>query len=96
MRKVFELKEGCMARAFDNEPTFVLLARDVAAPAAIRAWVAERLRLGKNTVEDAQLIEALHCANLMEMEQQGWHKEARMDKLGITQQDIAETMPERP
>lgn len=57
--------KSCMSRAHDEEMTFVLLARDAAAPVAIRAWVAERLRLGKNTADDPQIAEALECARKM-------------------------------
>ncbi len=38
---------SCLNRARDDEMTFVLLGRDAAAPAAIRAWAEERIRLGK-------------------------------------------------
>ena len=51
---------------------FVLLGRDAAAPVAIRAWVAERLRLGKNVATDAQIVEALDCAKTMEAEGRKW------------------------
>jgi len=47
---------------------FVLLGRDKAAPFAIRAWVAERIRLGKNKPDDPQIAEALQCAGIMERE----------------------------
>ena len=57
--------KSCMNRALDMEMTFVLLGRDLAAPVAIRAWVAERIRLGKNDPYDDQILEALHCANCM-------------------------------
>ena len=57
-----------MSRANDDEMTFVLLARDIAAPFAIRAWVSERIRLGKNFVDDLQIKEALDCALRMEMD----------------------------
>jgi hypothetical protein len=60
---------GCMFRARDDEMTFVLLARDLAAPVAIRAWVAERIRLGKNKPDDPQLVEAEECARAMVAEQ---------------------------
>jgi hypothetical protein len=70
MRKQDELSDpgSCMSRARDDEMTFVLLGRDVAAPAAIRAWAAERVRLGKNRPGDAQLAEAERCARAMESE----------------------------
>lgn len=57
---------SCLNRAREYELIFVLLARDVAAPAAIRAWVAERLRLDKNQPGDRQITEALECARSME------------------------------
>jgi hypothetical protein len=68
MRKRDELAspESCMSRAKDDEWTFVLLGRDPAAPLAIRAWVAERIRLAKNDLKDAQIVEALACAREME------------------------------
>lgn len=70
MRKRDELTNpaSCMSRAKDDEMTFVLLGRDVAAPVAIRAWIAARIRLGKNAMDDAQIIEALACARVIEEE----------------------------
>jgi len=60
MRKHEELTNpsSCMNRARDDEWTFVLLGRDAAAPAAVRAWIEERVRLGKNRRDDAQILEA--------------------------------------
>jgi len=60
MKKRDELSNpaSCMSRAHDDELTFVLLARDAAAPTAVRAWVVERIRLGKNTRADAQIRDA--------------------------------------
>lgn len=70
MRKRDELdySESCLNKARDDERLFVLLARDPAAPVAIRAWVNERIRLGKNNPNDAQIVEALDCAARMEHE----------------------------
>lgn len=48
-----------MSKAKDDEMTFVLLGRDEAAPAAIHAWVKERINLGKNKPGDVQIVEAL-------------------------------------
>jgi hypothetical protein len=72
MRKRDELTDpkSCMSRANDDELTFVLLARDMAAPATIRFWVVERLRLGRNRFDDPQILEALECARKMENELQ--------------------------
>lgn len=58
--------DSCWNRAHDSERTFVLLGRDAAAPAAIRAWIDERIRLGKNQPGDAKLLEAAECARAME------------------------------
>jgi hypothetical protein len=43
MRKRDELTDptSCMSRARDDEQTFVLLGRDTAAPATVRAWIEE-------------------------------------------------------
>lgn len=56
---------SCLSRARPDEMIFVLLARDAAAPGAIRFWAAERLRLGKNAAGDPQIVEALECAAAM-------------------------------
>lgn len=73
MRKAQELTDprSCMSKARDDEMTFVLLARDVAAPATIRAWANERIRLGKNHYKDAQIVEALLVADEMERQRDG-------------------------
>lgn len=72
MRKENEIRFGCMNHAHPKEMTFVLLSRDAAAPATIRAWAAERVRLGKNTEGDDQIREALACAETMEVEGRKW------------------------
>jgi hypothetical protein len=61
---------SCMSRAADDEMTFVLLSRDAAAPATIRFWVRERTKLMKNRYDDAQIVEALDCADAMEAQQE--------------------------
>lgn len=60
MIKRLELTDpnSCMSRARDDEMTFVLLGRDRAAFVAIRAWIDERIRLGKNSPGDPQIREA--------------------------------------
>lgn len=77
-RKFIELKSGCMAKAFPDEPTFVLLGRDKCAPLAIRAWIEARILSGKNTRNDAQISEAFTLIHMMESEQSEWHKQAHM------------------
>jgi hypothetical protein len=67
-RDEIEDSQSCLNKAQDGERLFVMLARDPAAPVAIRAWIAERIRLGKNTPNDDQIREAHECASLMDME----------------------------
>ena len=57
---------SCLNKSNDNEMIFVLRAHDIAAPDTIRFWVAERISSGKNDLSDSQIIEALHCADIME------------------------------
>jgi hypothetical protein len=70
MRKIDEIHQAgsCLSRAHNTEMVFVLLSRDVAAPATIRFWIQERVRLGKNQPDDLQLLEAETCAQIMEDE----------------------------
>lgn len=64
---------SCMSKAKDNEMTFVLLSRDIAAPQTIRFWVSERIKYEKNKSDDAQIIEALKCAEEMEKQLGVYH-----------------------
>lgn len=57
---------SCLGRARDDEMVFVLLARDRAAPVAIRAWIEERIRIGKNAREDELIRDAERIASDME------------------------------
>ena len=59
---------SCLNKAGMDEMVFVLRSKDAAAPFVIRAWVQERIRLGKNRATDAKITEALHCAETMEAE----------------------------
>lgn len=70
MRKIDEARQvnSCLNRAFESEMIFVLLGRDPAAPFAIRQWIAERIRLHRNTMNDKQILDALECAETMEKE----------------------------
>lgn len=71
MRKRHELSDpnSCMNKAGLDEWTFVLLGRDVAATAAVQAWVGARLRLGKNTLDDPQIKEAEEWIRIVTWEQ---------------------------
>jgi hypothetical protein len=67
MLKRYELSEpnSCLNKAGENEMLFVLLARDRAAPKALRFWCNERIRLHLNDPGDEQIKEALACADAM-------------------------------
>lgn len=73
--KAQELRDGCFARAMDDEPMFVLLARDPSAPALARQWADERAaaihRGDRPETDIEQVIEARRCADRME----AWREE---------------------
>ncbi len=58
-------KFDCYDNADPNEPMFILLGRDLAAPRTILEWVYERLRLYADKPNLEQLLEALQCARTM-------------------------------
>lgn len=62
---------GCYNRAEPDEPRFTLLGRDKAAPAAIRYWALERLKLGKNKPDDPQILDAFAVAKAMVAHREG-------------------------
>lgn len=68
--KLQELRDGCFAAAMDDEPMFVLLARDANAPAQVRQWADERefdIRAGRKPASDMnKVVEARACADHME------------------------------
>jgi hypothetical protein len=79
MLKLNELSnpDSCLSRALPYERVFVLLARDVAAPATITFWCERRVAAGKNTWQDPQIVEAMECARLMEEERDEIRKAER-------------------
>lgn len=68
--KLTELRDGCFHAALDDEPMFVLLARDPDAPRVIRNWAAARtedIERGRRPASDAsKVVEARRCADQME------------------------------
>jgi hypothetical protein len=70
-----ELLNGCFAKAMDDEPMFVLLARDVQAPQRVRDWATQRkadISMGRKPESDMALVdEAFECADRME----AWREE---------------------
>lgn len=71
MRKRDELTDptSCLNRGREDEWLFVLLGRDTAAPAAVRAWIEKRVELGKNQRTDAQIVDAENWISLVLPEQ---------------------------
>lgn len=68
MQKRLEImcNSSCLNKAGDDEPVFVLRAKDKAAPLAIRLWCHERVMLGLNKGDDEQIVEARECADQMD------------------------------
>jgi len=60
MKKSEEISNpnSCFNKAKDDEVLFVLLERDAAAPAAIREWIRQRIKIGLNKPGDAQIQSA--------------------------------------
>jgi hypothetical protein len=65
--------QSCLNRAHLTERIFVLLARDICAPATVRFWVDERIRRGRNTLRDPQIQDALRLATMMEQTREDHH-----------------------
>lgn len=70
--------DSCWGRAKPEEQVFVLLERDVAAPATIRFWAEERVRTGKNGPQDPEIVRAYAEAHLIDViqERQAAEKQA--------------------
>ena len=80
-RDEIEDANSCFNKAHSGERLFVLLARDPAAPVAIRAWIAERIRLGKNAPGDEQIREAFESATFMEFERPEIETASRQERI---------------
>ena len=63
MLKRDELISGCLSRAADDEPVFVLRGQDKLAPGLIRQWAAQAHALG---MKQSKVGEALKLADQME------------------------------
>ena len=65
MKKSDEIRDhnSCLNRAADDEPLFVLRAKDPCAIATVLAWINFRVATGKNKNDDPELAEALQWAN---------------------------------
>lgn len=73
MEKHRELNDpaSCWNKAEFDEPVFVLLGRDAAAPITIVEWANARINLGLNQPGDPQIIEAMEMAHAMSVRLQG-------------------------
>jgi len=63
-------KFDCYNKAEPDEPVFILLARDKAAPELVREWAMKRsfqINIGLKPASDREMVrEALQCADAME------------------------------
>lgn len=66
----------CYHKAEPHEEMFVLLARDEAAPHAIRKWVNMRIMFGLDEPHSEKINEAMRCASKME----AWRNEHRPEQ----------------
>lgn len=67
--------DSCLNKAADEEPVFVLRAKDAAAPNTIRCWAEERMERGLNIASDQKIVDALAIAERMEQ----WQAVKAMD-----------------
>ena len=59
--------QGCLGRAAEDEPVFVLRAHDRAAPGAIRDWAARARRMGGSELKAAGAMDVA-------LEMEAWQK----------------------
>lgn len=50
---------SCLNKAEDDEPLFILRAKDLTAPTIISFWVEERIKRGLNERNDPRILEAV-------------------------------------
>jgi hypothetical protein len=62
-RELAALGRGCLGKAADNEPVFVLRAQDMSAPGLVRLWAENASSVGCSS---EKVAEALKCAVEME------------------------------
>lgn len=78
---------SCWNRAQMDEPVFVLMGRDECAMTAIHAWIKDRTRLGKNTIDDPQIRQAMDAIREIEL-----YLDAQKRKVG----EVAAIRPRGP
>jgi len=74
MKKIDEIRDpnSCLNKAKDDEPVFVLLARDKAAEMTVRYWMMVRTFLKIDEKCDAKQSEAWDCATAMKEWREKW------------------------
>jgi len=84
MKKDLEMSDpkSCLNKAKPDEMLFVLLERDHAAPKTIRTWIRERIKLGLNSINDPQILEAEACASYMESSRRRAEREIAKTRKG--------------
>lgn len=76
----YKKDDKCLKAAFDQEPIFVLLARDITAPEVIFAWIKANLR----SQNDDKLKEASATALQMRSEWGWWYQQAHPEMGPVT------------
>ena len=74
MLKTEELADpnSCINKAANDEPVFVLRAHDPVFSKVVRFWVMERVLIGKNTIEDPEIIEANELQRYVDANKGKW------------------------
>lgn len=90
-------RDSCLNKAYADEYIFVILARDPAAQAAIRAWTIERIKLGLNDPVQAQLVEAFDLSVQMQIQRPEIRARLEADKerlFKVPEKNVAEQLHE--
>lgn len=74
--KAIERKNGCFAKAFEDEVLFVLRAKDLLAPGIVREWAKRAEQSGAH--EPEKITEARRCADAMEQWWDEYYGNARV------------------
>ena len=74
MKRVLE--DPCIAKAMDDEPAFILLARDPLAPALVRLWATFRRLEVASGARDAKELDQIGAAELEAERMAIWRRDA--------------------
>lgn len=72
----YKKNDPCIAKAYDDERLFVLMTRDVQAPATVLFWIAQSV----HSQPEEKLREAFECAMQMKRENTEFMSRSFQDK----------------